>query len=334
MEKQEKNNIRLGLFVFAGLITLILALYTIGKNRSLFGADFKLKVHFTNLNGLVEGNNVLFSGIQAGSVKKIDLINDTTIEVTLLINNKLKNYIHKNAMAYVSTEGLMGNKIINIIPVKGTSSKVEDGDLLITQKMASTDEMLQTLSKTNHNIAVISEALKNTVLRINNSKVLDLLDNSQISNDLRSSLRNFRQVSSHADQLTAHINEIVTRTKEGKGAAGILLTDTASESNLRETLLKIRSAGDQANRLLIRLNDLIAGINQDMTNGNGIANLLLKDSAAANSLKLGIDHANKGADGFNQNMEALKHNFLFRGYFKKQKKNKSKKLETINPDKQ
>lgn len=93
MANQGENNIKLGVFILAGLLVLMLSFYMIGKNHNMFGSDFKLKVHFTNLNGLMEGNNVLFSGIQAGTVTNIELLNDTTIEVTLMIDNNVRAYI-------------------------------------------------------------------------------------------------------------------------------------------------------------------------------------------------------------------------------------------------
>lgn len=120
MTNQEGNNIKLGVFVMTGLLALILAFYLIGKNHNLFGSDFKIRIRFSNLNGLTEGNNVLFSGIQAGTVKTIHMMNDTTIEVTVLVDNKIRSYIRKNAVATIGTEGLMGNKIVNILPSKKT----------------------------------------------------------------------------------------------------------------------------------------------------------------------------------------------------------------------
>jgi phospholipid/cholesterol/gamma-HCH transport system substrate-binding protein len=79
MAKQGLNNIKLGAFVLGGLLFLVLLLYMIGKNRSLFGSTYELKVQFENVQGLVAGNNVRFAGIQAGTVKQINILNDTVI---------------------------------------------------------------------------------------------------------------------------------------------------------------------------------------------------------------------------------------------------------------
>ena len=82
------NNVKLGAFVLGGLIVLVLLLYMIGRNRNLFEPTYVLKASFKNVEGLVSGNNVRYAGIQAGTVKKIKILNDTTIEVTMFMEKK------------------------------------------------------------------------------------------------------------------------------------------------------------------------------------------------------------------------------------------------------
>ena len=324
MANQEGNNIKLGVFVLTGLFVLILSFYMIGKNQNLFGSSFQLKARFYNLDGLIEGNNVLFSGIQAGTVKNINIVNDTTIEVTLLIDNKIKSYIHKNAIAAIGTEGLMGNKIVNILPGKGTGPVVGEGDLLAVQKIVNTDEMLQTLSKTNNNVGIISEAIKGTVLRIDSSALLALLNDKNIGISLKSALKNIDQATANANNMTRGLNEIVAQIKKGKGAAGVLLSDTTFAGSLKEAMVKIRAASENAGQMTIQLNNMVRGIKLDITNGKGPLNTLLKDSVMARNFSLSMDNIQKGTDNFNQDMEALKHNFLFSGYFKKLEKQRKK----------
>lgn len=320
MAKQGENNIKLGLFILAGLIVMMFSFYMIGNNTSMFGSSFKLKARFNNLNGLMEGNNVLFSGIQAGTVKSIDIINDTTIEVTMVIDSKVKSYIHNNAEAAIGTEGLMGNKVINIQPGKVNSPIVKNGDLLTAQKLTSMDAMLQTLSKTNNNIATISEALKTTVLKLDTSAIFNVLNDKNIGISLRSSLKNINDASNNTSEITGGLNQIVIRIKQGKGAAGLLLTDTAFSGNLKTALVKLRSASDNANKMSLHLNNLASNVSHDLLYGKGPLHALFRDSMITQRLNTSMDNIQKGTDGFNQIVEALKHNFLVRGYFKKQQK--------------
>ena len=274
MAKQTLNDVKLGLFVLAGLLVVMITFYMIGKNRNIFGGGFELKARFSNVNGLMEGNNVLFAGIQAGTVKNIDMINDTTIQVTLQIDGKVKAYIHKNALAAIGTEDLIGNKVVNIIPVKANAPLVSSGDVLANRKLVSTDEMLQTLSKTNNNIASISEVLKASVLRLDSSAIFDVLNDKSIGPSLKSSLTNLNQASNNANNLTQQANAVIT------------------------------------------------SINQEITHGNGPLHILLKDTMIARKISVSLDNVMKGTDGFNQNMEALKHNFFFKGYFNDLEKKK------------
>jgi phospholipid/cholesterol/gamma-HCH transport system substrate-binding protein len=328
MAKQGENNIKLGVFVIAGLIVMMVSFYLIGNNTSMFGSSFTLKAHFANLDGLMDGNNVLFSGIQAGTVKSITIVNDTTIEVSMLIDSKVKAYIHNNAEAAIGTEGLMGNKVVNIQPVKGNSPMVKNGDVLTAQKLTSMDAMLQTLSKTNNNVATISEALKITVLRLDTSAIFSVLNDKNIGISLRSSLKNINNATSNAGDMTQGLDEIVMQIKQGKGAAGLLLTDTAFSGSLKTAMTKLRSASDNANKMSLQLNNLAASVNHDLAYGKGPLHALLRDSLITQKLNTSMDNVQKGTDGFNQIVVALKHNFLVRGYFKTQAKKLQK--DSIN----
>ena len=141
------NDIKLGIFVLAGLIFLVLLLYMIGKNRNLFESTYVLKARFDNVQGLVTGNNVRFSGIEAGTVKKINILSDSVIEVTMIIQNKMQAIIKKNAFASIGTEGFVGNKVVNIIPAKEYANPAKEDDILITKRSVNTEEMLETLYK-------------------------------------------------------------------------------------------------------------------------------------------------------------------------------------------
>ncbi|SEP41614.1 MlaD family protein [Mucilaginibacter sp. OK283] len=324
MVNEGENNTKLGVFTLAGLLALIFSFYMIGKNHNLFGGGIEIKARFSNLNGLIAGNNVLYAGIQAGTVKDMQLLNDTLIEVILLIDPKVGAFIHKNAIASIGTEGLMGNKVINIQPGTGGDLAINKGDYLQTRKAVNTDAMLQTLDKTNNNIALISEELKSTVGRINESKIFEVLNDKDLGSELRSSLSNVHQATAYARDMATNLDIIVKGIKKGRGAAGLLLTDTAFAGNLNNTMQKIRLVSDNANQATIRLNTLIEGVKQDLSSKDGSLSVLLRDSVLAGQLKQTMKNIQDGTAGFNQNMEALKHNFLLRGYFKNLEKNKKK----------
>src|SRR6185369_14993513 len=121
------ENAKLGLFVMAGLLFLIFSLYMIGRNRNLFGSSLTISANFRNVNGLMLGNNVRFSGIDVGTVQKIEIVTDTLVKVTMVIDEGVRKFIKRNALASVGTDGLMGNKIININSQPGNAEPVAPG---------------------------------------------------------------------------------------------------------------------------------------------------------------------------------------------------------------
>jgi len=327
MATQTNSNTKLGLLVLSGLFLFILTLYIIGKNQNMFGSSYRLRARFTEINGLMKGNNIRFSGIQAGTVKSIRIIDDTTIEVTMLINNDLKPYIHTNSAASIGTEGLIGNKIINITPGKGNAPAAEDDAMLNTHRIVNTDDMLQTLSKTNDNIATISEGLIQTVRKINGSAALwRLLDDSSLPANTRSALAHIRQAGANADRLTGDLQDLISDVKKGRGAAGMLLADTAFSNKLSATLENLQKTSSQAASAADGLNTTIKDVHETVTNGKGTVTALLKDTALLNRVNASLDNIQKGTDAFSQDMEALKHNFLLRGYFRRLEKQQKKKM--------
>src|SRR5271155_609359 len=96
MAKQTVNNLKLGAFVLAGLAGLFFSMYMIGAHQNIFGSTISIRARFKNIDGLISGNNVRFSGIQAGTVKKIIIIDDTSMEISMLIYKKVVPYIKKN----------------------------------------------------------------------------------------------------------------------------------------------------------------------------------------------------------------------------------------------
>ncbi|AEV98245.1 mammalian cell entry protein [Niastella koreensis] len=325
MAKKTLNTIKLGLFVTSGLLFLILLLYMIGKNRNLFGPSFILKAQFDNVQGLVPGNNVRYSGIEIGTVKKINILSDTVLEVVLVVDDNMKKIIRNNAIVSIGSDGLMGNKVINIAPARTPAPLVAENEILVTRKPVGTDEMLQTLSKTNLDVAVIAAQLRSTLQRINNSTALwKILNDEALPQQLHQSAANVQLATARAAAMAGDLQAVVNGIKNGKGSVGAVLTDTAFASNLNEAIIKIKSVGDRADELAGALNEVVADVKQEVHQGKGTVNALLKDSAMVVKINASLDNIQKGTDAFNQNMEAMKHNFLFRGYFKKQEKQRAK----------
>jgi len=319
--KRTVDNVKLGAFVAAGLVFLVFSLYMIGKNQSLFGSTFTLMADFHNINGLTVGNNVRFSGIDVGTVKRIDIVSDSSVRVTMVIDDDLQKYIRKSALASVGTDGLMGNKLISIKAAPGDGPLVKDGDLIGTQRPVATDEMLQTLNTTNDNISVITGNLKEITSRLNSSNSLwRLLSDTTLVLDLKHTSRSIRRAGENAESMTRNAAIIVERMKEGDGPINTLFTDTTLSAKVRRSLSEMQQATVNLNHASRKLDESVGLIGQ----GKGLAGVALADTASANKLRRSLSNIEQGTGRFNENMEALQHHFLFRGYFKDKEKEMEK----------
>lgn len=318
MNKETLNNTRLGIFVIIGTILLVAGLYLIGSNRNIFGKTFTAYATFEDVNGLMVGNNVRFAGIKVGTVSDIAIVNDTTIKVEMSIEKDMMKVIRRNSIAAISTDGLMGDKLVNIEPGSPDAPFIQEGDELSSLPILSMDEMLRTLDVTNKNVAIISANLKNITQNINEGRgtLYTVLNDTTVAAQLRHTLANIDVVSNNILQISADLNEVVSEAKNGKGMLGTLIKDTVMTTDLTQAVKEVRSAGEQINTSATELKTILNKVNT----GGGTISTLINDTTSANSLKRSLVNIDSSAKKLPALMEALKHNFLFRGYFRKLEK--------------
>ncbi len=155
-EKTKGNNVRLGIFIFTTIALFIAGIYFIGARQKLFSSTFEVSGIFKDISGLQVGNNVRYSGINVGIVKDIEQITDSTVRVDIQIDSETKRFIRKDAKAIIGSDGLMGNKILLIIPGTPQSALLEAYDTLVTDQQVSMDDILQKVKVTAENTAKIT----------------------------------------------------------------------------------------------------------------------------------------------------------------------------------
>ena len=324
MKNKKVNNAKVGLLVLAGLVFLVLTLYMIGKNRNLLGSTFSVKAVVNNVNGLVPGNNVRFKGIDVGTVKSISVANDTAIYVVMTIDEKMRAYIKKDAIVSIGTDGLMGNKLVNINSVGAYSEPIEKGDVLLSRKPVETDEMLRTLNTTNNNIERITKNLYEITVKLNSSESLwALLSDTVMTKDLKKAVVHFKNAGENTVALTTSARNIVNTLDDGDGIVYQLFKDTTLTHQLAHSLEQLQDASNQTSSMMTELKGVIENVKQ----GDGTAGLVLADTALRQRLWNSAVNIEQGTDRFNENMEAMRSNFLFRRYFKKMEKQQLKEQQ-------
>ena len=228
-EHTSKFKIRLGLVILGGLLLFIAAIFIIGKQKNLFNPVFKLTTTFYNVGGLQVGNNIRFSGINVGTVDNIDIINDSTVRIDMLIRKGIQRFIKTDCRVGIGSSGIIGDKILTISQGKSNLPAVTDGQSLTSIEPVETDAILSSIKVTACNAEIISYQLASMLLKINN----------------------------------------------GKGTLGRLIQDTAIAENLNQTIINMK----------------------------------------------------RGTKGLDENMEAAKHNFLFKNYYKKKAAKEQKAID-------
>ncbi|MBX2962308.1 MAG: MCE family protein [Cyclobacteriaceae bacterium] len=322
MENTTGRTIRLGVFVTLGVIIFISAVYLLGQKQSLFSQTFTIRALFGNVNGLQTGNNVRFSGINVGSVTHVIILNDSLIEVRMRIRESFRPYIKKNAIASVGTDGLMGNKIVNIAPEKGTAEPVENDYLIKSYSRTDADAILSTLNITNENAALLTKNLVDLTNQIKDGEGIlnDVFYSAEISHEVKSTITNLRLTSEKTYQITKQLAQLTHDLKDGEGTLGWLLTDTVSKQKITMTFEKLENTAGKLQAVTDSLNTLI----NQMKDGEGTVSVLVNDTILANDVKQTLHNLNEGTSSLQQNMEALRYTWPFKKGYKKLKKEKKK----------
>ena len=317
MKTTEGQKIRLGIFVLIGTLLFVMAVFFIGQRQNMFEKTFTINAYFQNVNGLQKGNNVRYSGIDIGTVKEISMINDSTIKVQMAIEEKIISHIKTDAIAAIGSDGLVGNMIVNIVPGKNLDATViNNDDTIESYSKIGPDDILSTLGSSSENIAILSSDLlkiTNAILK-GKGTIGVLLNDTLMAKDLKKSVSNLNNVSFNATQSIEEIKNLIEDIKsEDDTVLGLLINDTISGQKLKTVITKLETSSIEIETMVKNANAVVSNIQSN----EGALNYVLNDSTLVNNLKSTLKNINEGTEKFNENMEALKHNFLTRGYFRK-----------------
>lgn len=195
MRRESGNKIRLGVFVTIVIAMFIAGIYFIGEKQQMFNETFHVTAVFKDINGLQVGNNVRFSGINVGIVDDIQQISDSMVKISMLINNETKQFMKKNAKAIIGSDGLMGNKIVSIVPGGASKEGIADNDMLGTMRAVSIDDILVKIKATSDNAASVTGNLDSIIASIKNGKgaIGKLIMDSSFAGNIDQALINIRQ---------------------------------------------------------------------------------------------------------------------------------------------
>ena len=187
--------VRLGLFVVIGFIIFALGIFLIGRQKHLFDPIFKLTTTFYNISGLQVGKNVRFSGINVGSVDNINIVNDSTVRVDIIVKKSVQPFIKTDCQATIGSEGIIGDKILIITQGSSTAKTVKDGQYIKSVEPVEMESIIRSLNSTALNAEIISQQLIEVMEEINhgNGTIGRLIRDPLIAKELKQTIVNLKE---------------------------------------------------------------------------------------------------------------------------------------------
>lgn len=317
-----RRAIIVGIFIFLGLAIFIWTVLTLGSQKNTFEKSITVKTYFKNVNGLQKGNNIWFSGVKVGTIENVVLIGNGKVEVDMNIDEKSVPYIRSNAKAKISSDGLIGNKIIEIYGGSSQAPAISGGDVLNTEELLNTDQMMATLSKNNDNLLAITGNLKDITDKMSKGQgsIGKLLNDETFADELTRTVVTLKNTSYNLQQLSANVSHYTSRLNDSGTLANDLVSDTVIFSKLRSTVSQLKEAADKSNEVITSLQGAAHSVEAGLKNPNTPAGMLLGDEKTAAGLKTTMENLQSASGKLNDDLEAVQHNFLLRGFFKKKAK--------------
>ncbi|HEY5826558.1 MAG TPA: MlaD family protein [Cyclobacteriaceae bacterium] len=320
----KQQNVKLGIFVSIGIVVFLLGVFFVGSQHSLFNRTFTVYAVFKNVEGLNQGDNVWLSGVKIGTVKEVSIWEDGKVIVKMLLKDKQNQFIKKNATATIGSDGFVGNKIVVIRPGNVTKT-LDDNDTINASSPTDTQELLNLAKDVGENTRSITDDLKILIANLNKGQgaIGELLsDSGGISNDIRFAVGRLKATTIQSAQASEQLNSMMYKMNNGNGLINKLSTDTTFVAVFDSTLMNVKSVSRNAAAMSKNLEEVVKKLN----NKNSTVGLVLTDTVFANKIKVTVDNAKSASIKLDENLEAMRHNFLFKKYFKKKDKEKAAKV--------
>jgi phospholipid/cholesterol/gamma-HCH transport system substrate-binding protein len=320
-----------GVFVLAGLALFTAGLFMIGNRHEAFARHVELYTEFADVSGIVAGTKVQVAGMDAGEVTAMEIPNSppAKFRVKVRVNEKFKELLRADSVVTVGTEGVVGNRFLEISAGSSRAPAVVTGATL--KGVEPTD------------ISAILELAKGTMINLDTTvrNANSLVTNAnglitKVAGNLNATLDQTKITISNA-------NDVVTGLKEGRGPAGMLLRDEALADQVRKAVTNATNATSELNNAAAQASTLMSELQSKGLPGQiddtvkeakkAVANLDAASAqvrqaitdltgpdrdgvTAAGAIRESLAKVNVAAANMADGTEALKHNFLLRGFFR------------------
>ncbi len=345
MKDTSAQHYKLGIFVLTAIALFAVGIYFIGVNRNLFGANFELQSEFKNVSGLKQGSNVRLSGINIGTVYKIEFISDSLVLVKLLIKKEVQPYIKTDAVASIGSDGLVGDKVLIIAPGTNSHTPVQDHDVISSFKTIEIEDILSSVQKSARNTEIITHRLIDFSGKMNNPNGLlsQVMTNKALAQSISKTLHELETSSREIARFTPYLNDhngLVWNALTNKSWTNRIESSLYSLQNSAQNLDTLTAQSNQPNNVLHQIigNDSIAKsvarsiahlekstaalaqFTTQLNQEDNVLSKLINNPKLAKSVDTTLTQLEQRVKDLKELEEAAKSNLFLKGYFNKKKK--------------
>jgi phospholipid/cholesterol/gamma-HCH transport system substrate-binding protein len=251
---ERRQKLRVGVFVLIGLAAFLGMVYALGARARLFEPRFTIHAEFTEVGGLVEGATVRLAGVQIGRVTGVHLPPQPggKVRIDMTIARRFGDRVRKDSVARIETQGLLGDKIVEITVGTAAAPPVRPSDIVASRDPFDLTRVVDESAQVVRNVGALAESLRDTTRALNQSRLVD-----EVSATVRSARKVTDQVGrivgevergkgwAHAliyeepvalrrvNELVATTQALLDRVQRGEGAAGVLTSEQSTAAARR-----------------------------------------------------------------------------------------------------
>ena len=305
------RNAVIGAFVLGGLALFAVGLFLIGDRRLLFSERFELYTTFGNVSGLQVGTEVRVAGLSAGEVLAITIPTQPSLpfQVRMRLREDVHALVREDSVAGVQTDGIMGSAFIQVEPGTNASPVVPSGGLIRGEDPIEFADLIEegrdTFRSITEQITDLTADMSETVETL--TGVAHTVDGvvTEGGADLTVITEHTAQLVEDARHVLADARQLSDQIRAGRGTIGRLLND----DELYERWTSIAADAGRAVENLRESTEHARALIADLTAEDGAA------QAIAQSLQGTLISAHEVISDLSESTEALKRNFLLRGFF-------------------
>ena len=191
-----KREVRIGIFAVAMILCTWAGIRFL-SGIDIFSRNVDYYAAYDQMSGMQEASPVVMRGVKIGTVTEIIFDSTDSEQVLLRLTVKKQFDIPKDSEARMASSGIMGGKMVEIVP--GSSSEMlEKGD---TMRSTQVPDMMEAIDPIMQQVTVLADELTVTL------KALHEVVESNASN--------IEGMTSHMNSITGNIDQLLTSEKEG-----------------------------------------------------------------------------------------------------------------------